>query len=181
VLDGLKARLEQLLRDGARSDPRAYAAGLRDALLEGKLGVSTMRDALAATERELAAERKQLEDAERRGRLAAAVPDPETVVIAERYAVRHRERVAVLERKILVQRDELVLAERELAEMSAEAQRATAGQPSESISAAWRDLESAGAVRPDEDARTQADADRQRRESAIEAQLAYLKKKLGKQ
>jgi hypothetical protein len=181
VLDGLKARLEQLLRDGARSDPRAYAAGLRDALLEGKLGVGTMRDALAATERELAAERKQLEDAERRGRLAAAVPDPETVAVAERYAVRHRERVAVLERKILVQRDELVLAERELAEMSVEAQRATAGQPSESISAAWRDLESAGAVRPDEDARTQADADRQRRESAIEAQLAYLKKKLGKQ
>jgi hypothetical protein len=181
VLDGLKARLEQLLRDGARSDPRAYAAGLRDALLEGKLGIATMRDALAATERELAAERKQLEDAERRGRLAAAVPDVETVAIAERYAVRHRERVAVLERKILVQRDELVLAERELAEMSAEAQRATSGQPSESISAAWRDLESAGAVRPDDDARTQADADRQRRESAIEAQLAYLKKKLGKQ
>jgi hypothetical protein len=64
--------------------------------------------------------------------------------------------------------------------MTVEAQRATAGQLSESISAAWRDLESAGAVRPDEDARTQADADRQRRESAIEAQLAYLKKKLGK-
>ena len=35
--------------------------------------------------------------------------------------------------------------------------------------------------RPDEDERLQADADRQRRESAIEAQLAYLKKKLGKQ
>src|SRR5258705_1266541 len=165
VLDGLKARLEQLLRDGAKSDPRAYAAGLREALLEGKPGVGTMRDALAAGERELAADRKRLEDAERRGRLAAAVPDPETVAVAERYAVRHRERVAVLERKILVQRDELVLAERELAEMSVEAQRATSGQPSESISAAWRNLESAGAVRPDEDARTHADADRQRPES----------------
>ena len=76
-----------------------------------------MRDALAATERELAAERKQLEDAERRGRLAAAVPDPETVAVAERYAIRHRERVAVLERKILVQRTSSSLAERELAEM----------------------------------------------------------------
>ena len=107
-----------------------------------------MREALAATERELAVERKQLEDAERRGRLAAAVPDPETVAIAERYAARHRERVAVLERKIVVQRDELVLAERELAEMSAKRQRATAGQPSESVAAAWRDLESAGATPP---------------------------------
>jgi hypothetical protein len=181
VLDGLKARLDQLLREGARSDPRAYAAGLREALLEGKVGVGAMREALVATEREVAIERKQLEDAERRGRLAAAVPDAETVAIAERFAVRHRERVAVLERKILVQRDELALAERELAEMTAEAQRATSGQPSESIAAAWRDLESAGAERPDEDARAQADGERQRRESAIEAQLAYLKKKLGKQ
>lgn len=181
MLDGLKARLDQLLRDGARSDPRAYAAGLRQALLEAKLGVTAMRDALAATERELVRERQQLEDAERRGRLAAAVPDAETVAIAERYALRHRERVTVLERKLVVQRDELALADRELAEMSAEAQRAANGSPSESIAAAWRDLESAGGARPDNDARAQADADRARRDSAIEAQLAYLKKKLGKQ
>jgi hypothetical protein len=95
--------------------------------------------------------------------------------------VRHRERVAVLERKLGVQTDEVALAERELAEITSELQQAAAGNPSESVAAAWRDLESAGAVRPDEDARLQADADRQRRESAIEAQLAYLKKKLGKQ
>ena len=180
MLEGLKARLDQLLREGAHTDARAYAAGLREALLEARLGIGKMREALAATERELAAERKQLEDAERRGRLAAAVPDPETVVIAERFALRHRERVAVLERKLIVQRDELLLGERELAEMTADAQRATAGNPSESIAAAWRDLESAGAVRPDEQERMHADADRQQRESAIEAQLAYLKKKLGK-
>jgi hypothetical protein len=36
-------------------------------------------------------------------------------------------------------------------------------------------------TRPDERDRMQAEADRQRRESAIEAQLAYLKRKLGKQ
>jgi hypothetical protein len=181
VLEGLKARLDQLLRDGARSDPRAYAAGLREALLEARLGITTMREALAATERELASERRQLEDAERRGRLAAAVPDPETVAVAARYAVRHRERVSVLERKIVVQRDELALGERELADMTAEARQASAGNPSESIAAAWRDLESAGATRPDEQERAQADADRRRRDSAIEAQLAYLKKKLNKQ
>ncbi len=180
MLEGLKARLDQLLRESARSDPRAYAAGLREAVLEARLGIGTMRDALAATERELGLERKQLEDAERRGRLAAVVPDAETVAIAERFAVRHRERVGVLERKLVVQRDELVLAERELGEMTAEAQRATAGNPSESIAAAWRDLESAGGARPDEHERMQADADRQQRERAIEAQLAYLKKKMGK-
>ncbi|HUR94484.1 MAG TPA: hypothetical protein VMY76_07860 [Gemmatimonadales bacterium] len=181
MLEGLKARLDQLLREGARSDPRAYAAGLREALLEARLGIATMRDALAATERELDAERTQLEAAERRGRLAAGVPDPETVAIAERYAARHRDRVGVLERKLMVQRDELALGERELAEMTAEARQATKGQPSESIAAAWRDLESAGATRAGTDERVQADVDRERRESAIEAQLAYLKKKLGKQ
>ena len=109
VLDGLKARLEQLLRDGARQRParvrrRPARGAARGALRRRRACV----EALAATERELAAERKQLEDAERRGRLAAAVPDPETVAVAERFAARHRERVAVLERKIVVQRDELV-------------------------------------------------------------------------
>jgi len=181
VLEGLKARLDQLLREGTRSDPRAYAAGLREALLEARLGVATLREAQAATERELTEERKLLEEAERRGRLAAAVPDQETVVVAERFAARHRERVSVLERKVVVQRDEVTLAERELAEMTAELQRAAARDPSASIAAAWRDLESAGATRPDDRARLDIEADRQRRESTIEAQLAYLKKKLGKE
>ena len=181
MLEGLKARLDQLLRDGSRSDPRAYAAGLKEAVIEARLGVRAMQEALVATERELAAERQQLEDAERRGKLAAMVPDPETVQVAERYALRHRERAGVLERKLAVQREELVLAERELAEMTVEVKRATAGDPSETISAAWRDLESAGVTRPDEEDRVRAETDRQRRDSAIEAQLAYLKRKLGKQ
>jgi hypothetical protein len=181
VLEGLKARLDQLLREGVRSDPRAYAAGLMEAVLEARLGVRTMQEALPVTERELAVERQQLEDAERRGRLAAMVPDPETVRLAERYALRHRERVGILERKLVVQREELVLAERELAEMTSEAKRATASHPSETISAAWRDLESAGVTRPDEQDLMRAETDRQRRDSAIEAQLAYLKRKLGKQ
>jgi hypothetical protein len=87
----------------------------------------------------------------------------------------------VLERKVVVMREELELAERDLSEMTSEARRAAAGHPSETIAAAWRDLESAGATRPDETERVQAEVDRRRRESAIEAQLAYLKRKLGKQ
>ena len=86
-----------------------------------------MQSALVSTERELAIERRQLADAERRGRLAADVPDSETVALAERYAARHRGRVGVLERKLVVQRDELVLAEREVAEMMAEYRAARPG------------------------------------------------------
>ena len=179
MLEGLKARLDQLLRS-ASGDARAYAAGIREALLEARVGIGQMRDALAGTERELAGERKRLEDAERRGRLAAAVPDAETVRVAERFAGRHRERISVLERKLTVQRDELALGEQELAEMVDEARRAAAVHPSDSVSAAWRDLESAGATRPGDDDRLRAETDRQQHERVIEEQLAYLKKKMGK-
>jgi len=180
VFEGLRARLDQLLRDPTRSDPRARAEALREAVLEARLGLDNLRRALATSERELAGERRHLADAERRGRLAAQVPDPETVAVAERFVVRHRERILVLERKLVVQRDELALAERETEEMTVEFRAAAARHPSGSIDAAWRDLESAGAARPSEEEQQHADADRRLREQAVEAQLAYLKKKMGK-
>lgn len=179
MLDGLKARLDQLLRERG-SDPRAFAAAMRDAIIEAKIGVGRMQEAVTASERELAAERKQLEDAERRGRLAAAVPDPETVSVAERFVLRHRERIEVLVRKIAVQRDELILAQREIDEMAAQVRQGNSAAAG-SIHAAWRDLEAAGAGRPAEGEVEQANAERRRLDEAIEAQLAYLKKKLGKQ
>jgi hypothetical protein len=181
VLDGLKARLDQLLRDRARTDPRAYAAGMREAMLEAKVGLVRLHEALAISERELAVERKQLDDTERRGRLAAAVPDQETVGVAERFAAKHRKRIEVLVRKIAVQRDELILVQREIEEMAVEVRKAGSGNPADSISAAWQDLAAAGGSRPDADERVHADADRKRQEEAIEAQLAYLKRKMGKQ
>ena len=183
VFEGLKARLDRLLRDHSRSDPRARAIALREAILEAKVGVSTMRSALVTTERELAVERRQLADAERRGRLAAEVPDLETVSVAERFVLRHRERVEVLERKLAVQRDELLLAEREVADMLSEYRTARPGAPFESIDAAWRDLEAAGGERPGlgpEDDAARADSD-QKLKQAVEAQLAFLKKKLGRE
>ncbi len=183
MFDGLKARLERLLRERAGADPRTYAAGLREALVEARFGITEMRRALTATETELQSERKQLADAERRGRLAAAVPDPETVAVAERFTARHRERVMVLERKLAVQRDELALAEREVQEMTAQWRAASSagGAASASVDAAWRDLEAAGATRmSDEGDQVAADLDRRKREEAVEAQLQYLKRKMGK-
>jgi hypothetical protein len=184
VFESVKARLERFFRDHTRADPRERAAVLREALLEAKAGVGTMRDALGATERELAAERQHLTAAERRGRLAAELPDQETVALAQRFTLRHRERVAVLERKLMVQRDELALAEREVAEMLAEYRAAHPGQLGDSIAAAWRDLEAAGAERPGlglDDNGTPTPNDQALKERAVEAQLAFLKKKFGKQ
>jgi hypothetical protein len=183
MFDGLKARLDRLLREHGQADPRAYAAGLREAVVEARFGVTELRRALASAETELESERKQLGDAERRGRLAAAVPDPETVAVAERFVARHRERILVLERKVAVQRDELALAEREVQEMTAQWRAASQGGPrSESLDAAWRDLEAAGASRsPDDADRTAAELDRRKRDQAVEAQLEFLKKKMGRE
>jgi len=183
VFESLKARLEQLFRAGSRSDPRTRAAALREALLEAKVGVSTMRSALLATEHELLQERRRLEDAERRGKLATELPDPETVALAERYAQRHRERIAVVERKLAVQRDELAIAERETQEMLLEYRSARGGVPFESVEAAWRDLEAAGGERPGRGLGDEINSDPsgEKLKQAVEAQLAYLKKKLGKQ
>jgi hypothetical protein len=183
VFESVKARLERFLRDHTRTDPRDRAAALREALLDAKVGLATMREALAATERELAQERQHLAAAERRGRLAAELPDLETVALAERFTTRHRERVAVLERKLAVQRDELLLVEREVGEMMVEYRAARPGNPSESIDAAWRDLEASGAERPGlglDDDHASID-DQTRKQQAVEAQLAFLKKKFGKQ
>jgi hypothetical protein len=176
VFESFRARLDRLFAEqGGRPDARAYAAGLRDAVVDARAAVSEMRDGLARSERELAAERRQLEDAERRGQLAAAIPDAETVAVAQRFPGRHRERVDVLERKLAVQRDELAMAEREVAEMTAQLREAHQGRvpgpPPRAAADPAADLESDLMA---------ARAERALHEKAVEAQLAHLKKKLGK-
>ncbi len=186
VFEGLKARLEQLLADHTPpGDPRHRAALLHSAIVDAKVAVAAMRDALAATERVIAAERKQLEDAERRGRLAAQIPDPETVQIAEQFVVRHRERVQVLEMKLTAQREELSLTVRDVEQMTLELRRARqgGGGPTPTQEAAWRDLETAGGVRPETDVDGEllkSQLNRQQMDAAVQAQLEHLKKKLGR-
>jgi hypothetical protein len=64
--------------------------------------------------------------------------------------------------------------------MATEYRGSARGSPSPSIDAAWRGLEAAGAARPAEADHLAAETDKRRREEAVEAQLAYLKKKMGK-
>jgi hypothetical protein len=183
MFESVKARLERFFREHTRHDSRARAAALREALLEAKVGLGTMRDALTATERELASERQHLVAAERRGRLAAELPDPETVALAERFTARHRDRILVLERKLAVQRDELVLVEREVAEMLAQYRAARPTDAADSVEAAWRDLEAGGIERPGSEVGGEPGpgSDEKLREQAVEAQLAFLKKKFRKE
>jgi hypothetical protein len=96
----------------------------------------------------------------------------------------------VLERKLAVQQEELALASRELDEMVAELRKTqpsgggSASHASASAEAAWRDIQAAGGARPDTDLEGEllkAQAERKLHEAAVDAQLAHLKKKLGRE
>ena len=154
---------------------------MREAVVDAKVAVAEVQEAITRTEREIAMERQRLADAERRGRLAGEIQDHETVTVAERFAAKHRERVGVLEHKLAAQREELALAQRELDEMQAQLKAAAAAQPS--TEKAWRDIEAAGGAREGTDVRDEllkSDLDRAAREAAAARQLEELKKKMRK-
>jgi len=174
-LDELRARLDSLLASqGLSNDRRAEASGLHAALVEFKVVIGTHREALVKAERELAEERRQEADADRRGRLAADIGDAETVRIATEYTARHRERVLLLTRKVEVVKDELAYAEREYEVLAGRYQAARQGVGSTGAPSATdpadRELEA-----------MKAKADREASQQAVQAQLEMLKKKLGKQ
>jgi hypothetical protein len=182
--DALRAALEAATPVG---DLRDLARQMREAVVDATVAVREMREALPRTEAELAAERQHLADAERRGRLAGEIQDNETVQVADRFATRHRGRVAMLERKLEAQREELSLAERDLMDMQTQLKAAerdrTTGPAQAATERAWRDLQAAGGSRPGVDLESEllkADMDRAARERAADEQLDLLKKKLGR-
>ena len=167
------------------TDPRERTGPLREAMIELKIGLQAMREGLDATTRQVEEQRQYLADAERRGRLASAVPDPETVRVAEEFAGKHRERIALLERKLAVQQQEMTMAQRDLDELRIRFKAASMGLEDDgnlaSVNQAWRELEAAGGQRPETDLKgelLQADLDRQAKQAAVEEQLAYLKRKM---
>src|SRR5207247_3182858 len=130
MFERLRAALKAAL-DAATPphDLKDLARQMREAVVEAKVAVRELAEALKRTEVELAAERQRLADAERRGRLAGEIQDQETVQVAERFAAKHRERVAVLERKLQAQRDEQALPRREPGGMQAQLQAAAGARP----------------------------------------------------
>lgn len=172
-LDELRARLDRLLSGSL--DRRSHSGGLHDALVELKVAAGQSRDALAAAERELAAERQHLADAERRGPLAKEIGDAETARIAEEFAAKHRERVGLLERKVAVIRDELAYVEREYQSLAAQLHSVRRGTGAAGPAAPLPDEES---DRELEALRLKADRDSV--QHAVQQQLELLKKKLGR-
>ena len=147
---------------------------MREAVVDAKVAVAEIQEAITRTEREIASERQRLADAERRGRLAGEIQDQETVTVAERFAAKHRERLGVLERKLA--------AQRELDDMQTQLKVAATAQPG--TEKAWRDIEEAGGAREGTDLRDEllkSDLDRAAREAAAARQLEELKKKMRKE
>jgi len=155
---------------------------MREAVVDAKVAVAEVQDAVARTEREVSAERQRLADAERRGRLAGEIQDQETVAVAERFAAKHRERLGVLERKLATQREELALTQRELDEMQAQLKSAERDRPA--MEARRSAQEAAQGTEPGldlQDELLKSDMDRAAREAAAARQLEELKKKMRKE
>ena len=168
MFENLRDRLDRFLAERTPPpDAREQQQALHASLVDAKVGLATMRDALESAERSLASERQQLADADRRGRMAAEIGDQETAEVADRFTARHTERVQLLERKVAVQRDELALAEREYESMRAEFQQRRGAAPP------------VPGVGPDvDDGALRHALDRAARESAADEQLAHLKRKV---
>lgn len=181
-LAGLRERLDRLFAAHGAAGQGSAAAGLREATREAEAVLARLRGSLGETETMLDSERRLLEDVERRGRLAAAVPDAETVAIAARFATRHRERVVLLERKVAVQRDELQLAERELEELATHAAQLGRRDVADELRSAAKTGEHPAAGRQPsfEEELKRMQTERRLMDEAVERQLAYLKRKLGK-
>jgi hypothetical protein len=176
ALDDLRARLDEILANLERAgDARSAASGLFDAMVETKTAIAGLRDALAATARELAIEQQHLADAERRGKLALEIQDKETAELAEIWTTKHRERVALLERKKGVQVDELTYAERQLEEMSNQYRQAKAGVPPGAAPPPSATPEDPELVR--EGMRL----DREAQAARVRQQLEEMKRKLGRE
>ena len=173
-LDDIKAQLDRIFAAGNRTSTRDQAAGLRAALIEFKVGISQLRDALTRSERELDIARREAGDYARRRELAGAIDDQETVRIAEEFTAKARERVDLLERKVIVQRDELAMAERDYEVTKQRFQAASRGLPLDAPSPTGGHHRSRRPSSLD-----QTMMDQRAKEAAVEAQLEHLKKKLG--
>jgi hypothetical protein len=176
--DDIKVHLDRLFAPRAGTSAREQAAGLREAMIEFKVGIGQLGEALARTETELGQARREADDYARRGRLAADIGDTETAALAEEFVVKAAARVDLLERKVIVQRDELRLAEQDYEETRRRYTAASRGIP---LAEAPSDAPADPDVRdtPSMSAFDQFAIDQRAREAAVEAQLAHLKKKLG--
>jgi hypothetical protein len=169
--------LRQSLRDAmsrasSPDETRAVLSMMRDALVEAKVAVASLRAELEETRARLVRERNELATVQRRGRMASEIGDEETVRVATQYEKKHGERIVVLERKLQAQEAELTLAEQEMTEMRLQMKSAGIAAPDLSAASSMPPVDPADELR-----RT---VDRAAREAEAERKLAELKRRMSK-
>lgn len=184
VFDGFRRSFDELLARATKPEERRIVASrMKDTLVQARVGLDEMRDGLDKTRQRLALEEKELETVRRRKSLAEGINDRETVDIATKYEEMHAERVNVVRQKVSAQEAELALAERDVAEMTAELKAVMNGTDPRaagpSIADAETDEPNASALSDEISslgrARARADA-----ESDADRRLEELKRKMGK-
>jgi hypothetical protein len=167
---------------------RAGLARMKQTLVTARMGLDDLRGGVQVTRKRLETEQRELETMRRRKGLAAGINDAETVALAEKYEAHHAERVAVLARKLEAQEAELAIADRDVAEMTAELKNAVAGVgggpsagafASDAAAAADAVVNEGAGVAEEIDALGRA-ARRSARDADAEARLAELKRRMGK-
>jgi phage shock protein A len=184
LFDNLRGSIDDLLQGRvAPADRMEQIHQMKQGLVMAKVATDDLRAGVALTRARLERERTELATVRRRGELAAGIADTETVAVAQRFESQHAERVSVLERKLDAQEAEAMLAEREIAEMTAQLKAASKGVgdvpaprgPTDAELGLRDDAPLAGQL--NELRRT---AERAERERAADDRLAELKKKMGR-
>ena len=168
---------------------RAGLARMKETLVIARMGLDDLRNGVVVTRQRLDGELRELETMRRRKTAAAAINDAETLALSEKYEAHHAERGEVLRRKLEAQEAELAIAERDVAEMTAELKLAVAGGGT-ATGNLGRDASAARAEADailDPGANTAQEIDalgragaRAAREAEADRQLAELKRRMGK-
>jgi hypothetical protein len=181
VFDGFRRSFDDLLARATKPEERrAIAARMKDTLVQARMGLDDMRDGLEQARKRLAAEEREFETVRRRKQLAEGINDQETVGIAAKYEQMHGERIEVLRQKVSAQEAELGLAERDVAQMSAELKAVMSGADVRSVpSTPEPPSDDAAALREEIDSIGRA---RARADLELEAarKLEELKRRMGK-
>ncbi len=191
VFEGFRRSFDDLLSRATKPEERhLIASRMKETLVQARMGLDDLRVSLETSKKRLAAEETELETVRRRKKLAEGINDAGTVEIATKYEQMHLERVDVVRRKLAAQEDELGLAERDVAQMTAELKAVVSGADPRAAAAidgataaaaaeAAADPSAASTLRDEIDtlgrARAQAD-----READAARRLDELKRRMGK-
>ena len=187
MFDSFRQSLNDLMdRATPPEERRAVLTRMKQTLVQARMGLDDLRGGVASTRQRLDAETRELETMRRRKAAATTINDAETIALAEKYEAMHAERVEVLRRKLEAQDAELSMADREVAEMTAELKQAMIGGgatptslPDEANAEADAVLDSNRNIADEIDALGRA-GQRSAREAEAEQRLAELKRRMGK-